>query len=299
MNQSPAIAPLSNEEKISAIAEMMAEAKTFSGVDLKPMAFHTPWKNENEDYLRINHRGVPCYLPKTQRAVDLDLGDKPNSIAGFRNRFDSPYDARGVEMNFVNDKNLRILKEVFGDALTITPEKDRPTHTVSMFTHIDKKGFLERGLEKSFTAAGAAVALPGAAIGVAAASLAYFAPGAIGMATRAAGPNVVVGGLMGAGACMVAGAALVGVPEMLDNASDKLNGDERKSAMRFAESKINGLTASMVTQVSENVPVLQAAPVIGAAVTPALRTQTMGWLGQTFGMGKNPEDKPKSAMRPG
>ena len=105
---------------------------------------------------------------------------------------------------------------------------------------------------------------------------------------------------MGAATSMVAGAALVGVPEILDRVSDKLNGDERKTAMKFAKDKLSGLDAGMVTQVSKNVPVVQATPVMPTTpVTPAMQPHTMSWLWQTFGLGKKPKDKPERTMRLG
>lgn len=263
MTISPAAPSLDTKaEKLVILQRLISESKTFSGVDLRPLPFYTRWKNEEQDYIRIQHEGKECYLPKTQRGRDMEAGADPKTIAGFKHRWNSPYDARGIEFNAIEPHELAVLQETFGSALSVQASKNGRTHSASLFTHIDKKSAIELATERLLTAAGATVAAPGLLISAGALALSKALP--IGVALAGVGAAASVG--VGAVASVGAGALLAGVPKLLDKAGDLMNGDERLTALAFAQAKLEGKNPPMLTQVASAVPVV--APVAAPALAP-------------------------------
>lgn len=244
---------LSNEQ-VSELKEIVGQAKTFTGLDLQPMPFYKPWKNEEENYIRVQHEGESCYLPKTQLGVDHQGND--NVIEKLKNQWASPYEARGLRFENLNGDQNELLKAAFGNSLSVKHDKNKDIYSATLFTHIDKKGVVEQALERGLTVAGAAIAAPGAAIAATALAATKFLPGVVAGAGLIVGNAAVLGITAGAVASLSIGGAMTQAPKLLDKLSDKLNGDEREFAIQYIDSKFSGEKMGMFTQVAKDVPMI-------------------------------------------
>lgn len=288
---------MDNSQKINELAQIISGAKTFSGLDLKPLPFFAPWKNEEQDYIRIDDNGQQCYLPKNQHALDME--SKGGFIDKIKDRWASIYEARGLKFTDISEYESNLLKDVFGNAFSSKRNGHGETFNATLFTNIDKKGSIEVATERGFIAAGAVVSAPGSGVAAAAVTGAGAVTGSLKGASLVLGKTAIVGLAVGTVASLGVGSALSYIPKVLDKISDAFNGDEREIAMQFAQSKLQGGNLEMVTQIGKNVPLIKnasSAEEIAVEQKKELQNSALSSLINRLGLGSKLSNSSKQLM---
>jgi hypothetical protein len=191
-------------EKLEQLKKLLKSGKTFTGLDL-----------EMDDYNSVNVKNNHTLF----NGEDLF------------EQFLSKYSARGVYLENATQEEYNLLHDVFGEFCI--PKKNSSTNDLSILTHIDKKGIIERTIEGAFNVPGGALCIPAGLAIMVGEQIGNKGPAAIPLLVLSAGAVIPVAVVGTAG--LLAGTGLASIPKLYDKVKDWTNGDEREFACNVAE----------------------------------------------------------------
>lgn len=213
-------------EKIEQIKSLLKSGKTFTGLDFQLIDNNVELKN------------------------DYSLSNAGDVFAQFL----SKYSARGVYLENATPQETKLLSEVFGQCCIVQPSNS--FNNVTILTHIDKKGLLERTVEGAFGITGGVLSIPAGLAMPLGEQIGNKGVAAIPLLVLSAG--ITIPAVVGSGIGLLAGTTLASTPKIYDKIKDWTNGDEREFACNIAEKIIHNQTTIKELDITKKLEVLRS-----------------------------------------